>query len=113
MTGGDLPYLRHILDAIDRIESYTAGGRESFQAEPMVRDAVLRNLEIVGEAVKNVSRALRDRSPHVPWQQVAGLRDVLIHQYFGVDLYLVWEIVEHRLPTLKQAIHDLLDAEGR
>jgi uncharacterized protein with HEPN domain len=78
----------------------------------MVRDAVLRNLEIVGEAVKNVSSALRNRSSHVPWQQVAGLRDVLIHQYFGVDLDLVWEIVEHRLSALKQPIRNLIATEG-
>jgi uncharacterized protein with HEPN domain len=108
----DLPYLRHILDAIELIESYTQGGREGFRTEPMVRDAVLRNLEIVGEAVKNLSGDLRTRSGHVPWQQVAGLRDVLIHQYFGVDLDLVWEIVEHRLPVLKQAIRDLIETEG-
>ena len=108
----DLLYLRHIVGAIELIESYTQGGRESFRDEPMVRDAVLRNLEVIGEAVKNVSRALRGRSSHVPWQQVAGLRDVLIHQYFGVDLDLVWEIVEHRLPALKQAIRDLIATEG-
>ncbi len=107
----DLLYLRHVLEAIDLIESYTESGRDGFRAEPMVRDAVLRNLEIIGEAVKNVSRELRARSGHVPWQQIAGLRDVLIHQYFGVDLDLVWEIVEQRLPTLKRVIRDLLEAE--
>ncbi len=75
MRDDDLLYLRHVLEAIELIESYTENGKDSFRDEPMVRDAVLRNLEIIGEAVKNVSREFRARSGHVPWQQIAGLRD--------------------------------------
>jgi uncharacterized protein with HEPN domain len=108
----DQVYLRHIRDAIELIESYTARGRDAFLSEPIVRDAVLRNLEVIGEAVKNPSTEVRSRRPGVPWQRVAALRDVLIHEYFGVDLGLVWEIVEHRLPELKRDVVALL-AEGR
>jgi uncharacterized protein with HEPN domain len=75
----------------------------------MIRDAVIRNLEVIGEAVKNISDELRHRCPSVPWQRVAGLRDVLIHQYFGVNPELVWQITQHRLPELKQEVERLLD----
>jgi uncharacterized protein with HEPN domain len=77
-----------------------------------VRDAVLRNLEVIGEAAKNLSREIRSRRSDVPWRQIAALRDVLIHQYFGVDLNLVWEIVEGRLPALKRDVEALLSEIG-
>jgi uncharacterized protein with HEPN domain len=104
----DQAYLRHIRDAIELIETYTARGRDAFLGEPMVRDAGLRNLEVIDEAVKNLSTEIRSRRPGVPWQRVSALRDVLIHEYFGVDLGLVWEIIEHRLPELKRDIVALL-----
>jgi uncharacterized protein with HEPN domain len=104
----DRVYLGHILEAVQLIESYTARGREMFLADRMVRDAVLRNLEVIGEAVKNVSPGLRSRRPDVPWQRIAAMRDVLIHQYFGVDPILVWEIIEQRLPQLKRGVESLL-----
>ncbi len=81
----------------------------------MIQDAVIRNLEIIGEAVKNLSADLRDRHPDIPWGRIAGLRDVLIHQYFGVRLQTVWNAVENRLPELKGHIESLLreiDNEG-
>ena len=73
------PYLRHILDAIGRIEGYTTGDRRRFDAEPIVQDAVIRNLEIIGEAVKRLGPETRALAPGVPWSQAAGMRDVLIH----------------------------------
>jgi len=106
----DKVYLQHILDAILSIEEYTAGGREEFLQRKMVRDAVIRNLEVIGEAVKNLSEDVRANCPAVPWQKVAGLRDVLIHQYFGVNPELVWQITESRLPELKQRVTELLNA---
>jgi uncharacterized protein with HEPN domain len=78
----------------------------------MAQDAVVRNLEIIGEAVKNLSPGLRTRHPSVPWQQIAGLRDVLIHQYFGVNLELVWQVVEQRLPGLGQQVQRLIEKGG-
>ncbi len=104
----DRVYLEHVRDAIERIERYTADGREQFDADTMVQDAVIRNLEIIGEAVKQVSQDTRDLQPHIPWKQIAGMRDVLIHHYFGVKLETVWEVVRQHLSPLKAAINALL-----
>ena len=80
-------------DAIDRALKYTEPGREAFLADPMTQDAVIRNLEIIGEAAKRVPEASRARAPHLPWREMAGMRDKLVHDYFGVDLELVWDVV--------------------
>lgn len=101
-------YLSHIEDAISSIQEYVAGGKEAFLANKMIQDAVIRNLEIIGEAVKKISPDTRARAPEVPWKQISGLRDVLIHDYFGVDLGTVWLVVENRLPALKLQIRNLL-----
>lgn len=106
----DQVYLRHILEAIDSVGEYTTGGREMFFAQKIIQGAVIRNLEIIDEAVKNFSVALRQRSPDTLWQQIAGLRDVLIQQYFGVDLNLVWKVVDQRLPEVREQIVRLLCA---
>lgn len=104
----DEVYLSHIRDAIAQIQMYTTDGRESFFRNTMIQDAVVRNLEIIGEAVKHVSAELRDRNPEIPWQRVAGMRDVLIHNYLGVDLKLVWDVVQNRLPDLLRQIEQIL-----
>ena len=104
----DKVYLAHIDDAITQILSYTAGGRDAFMKNRMIRDAVVRNLEIIGEATKNLSDEAKGRRPEIPWRRVAGLRDVLIHDYMGVDLEEVWRTVEQRLPALRTAVQQLL-----
>jgi len=76
----------------------------------MVQDAVIRNLEIIGEAVKNLPPDLRKRYPRLPWSKIVALRNVLIHEYFGVDLEIVWQIVTKRLPVLKQSVNHMLSA---
>jgi uncharacterized protein with HEPN domain len=104
----DHVFLAHIRDAIARIESYTQGGRDTFFADTKTQDAVIRNLEVIGEAVKNLSADLRAKHPEVPWTRVAGMRDVLIHGYFGVRLETVWNAVENRLPELKRYVAALV-----
>ena len=104
----DRVYLLHIAEAIASIQDYAAVGKNDFFARKMVQDAVIRNLEIIGEAVKHISPQTRLLAPEVPWQKIAGLRDVLIHDYFGVDLETVWLVVEKRLPPLAQHIALLL-----
>lgn len=101
-------YLVHMLECIQKIERFTAAGREHFLAEELVQDAVLRNFEVIGEAAKRLDDAYRAAHPEIPWRALAGLRDVLIHQYEGVDLERVWAIVECELPVLKKAIATLL-----
>ncbi len=97
-------YLHHILEAIQKIESYTAAGRDSFMKTAMVQDAVIRNLEIIGEAAKQLSEGFKKRNADIPWRNVSGLRDILIHHYMGVDLEKVWNVVEQNLPQLKQTL---------
>jgi uncharacterized protein with HEPN domain len=106
----DRVYLAHVRDAIERINAFTSGGRDQFFADPMVQDAVIRNLEVIGEAVKCLSDELRSANPNVPWKQIAGMRDVLIHHYFGVKLETVWQVVVEHLPPLRERVLQLLDA---
>lgn len=103
----DRVYLGHIREAIRDIEQYGSVGRDAFMADRMRQDAVIRKLEIVGEAVKKLSDDTRQRRSEIPWKQIAGMRDRLTHDYFGVDLGLVWVVVERELPTLKAAIEAL------
>ena len=104
----DRVYLLHIRDAVQRVQRYTADGREDFFADEKTRDAVIRNLEIIGEAAKQLSEPTRSQQADIPWKQISGMRDVLIHHYFGVKLDTVWEVVEKHLPPLAAAIDKLL-----
>lgn len=104
----DKLYLTHILECIKNIESYIPNGKDDFFSSKLIQDAVIRNLEIIGEATKQISKELRDQNPHVPWREMAGLRDVLIHHYFGVDNEIVWNVVEKELPALKEKIRKIL-----
>lgn len=104
----DRVYLLHIRDAIDRILAYTEDGKESFFSDTKTQDAVVRNLEIIGEAVKNISPELRLSQTDVPWKKMAGMRDKMIHEYFGVNLRVVWNVVEQFLPGLRREITTML-----
>ena len=97
-------YLSNIKECIERIEEYTKGGKEEFMQNKMIQDAVIRNFEIIGEATKRLSPELRSKYSDVPWQQMAGLRDVLIHDYLKVNLNLVWQIIEQNLSDLKRQV---------
>lgn len=105
----DRIYLLHIRDAIQYIGEYTVAGQESFLADRKTQDAVVRNLEILGEATKRLSLSLKDAHPDISWKPMAGMRDKLIHDYFGIDLKLVWDVVERDLPTLQIKILKILE----
>lgn len=101
----DLTYLEHILDSIGKINLYTRGiSKEDFQAATMVQDAVIRQFEIIGEAAKRVSEELKQENPGVPWKDMAGMRDVLIHDYIDVEIDVVWKTVQDYLPALERQI---------
>ena len=98
-------YLEDIREAVDRIQEYVQGiTRDAFVAERMRFDAVIRNLEVIGEAVKQVPDSVRQNYPDVEWRKIAGLRDILIHKYFNINVEIIWDIVESKLPTLKAQI---------
>ncbi|NMG04442.1 DUF86 domain-containing protein [Azoarcus taiwanensis] len=102
-------FLRHILLCLDKIATYTSEGRDAFLVDSRTQDAVIRNLEIIGQAVKDLgTQNLSHLEPEVPWHQIAGLRNVLAHQYLGVDIALVWRVVEDHLPALRSAVENAL-----
>ena len=103
MKKDDSVYLRHILDAILKIEEYTKEvDYRSFTQNTLIQDGVIRQLEIIGEATKRLSTALRSKYANIPWKKIAGIRDKLIHDYFGVDIDAVWDTLKQDLPALKE-----------
>jgi len=98
----DQVYLKHILDAIEKIETYVSVGHDIFISTSHWQDATIRQLEIIGEATKRLSQNLCSKHAKVPWRRIAGLRDVLIHNYMGVDLTTVWKVTQRDIPTLKK-----------
>jgi len=105
-------YLQDIVAAMESIEVFIEGlNFEMFQADDKTASAVIRKLEIIGEAVKQVPKEIRQKYPHIPWREMAGMRDKLIHFYFGVDYLLVWGAITNRIPEIKQEVQKILTQE--
>jgi uncharacterized protein with HEPN domain len=104
----DRLYLISIIESAERIIGYVKDGRDSFMASSLIQDATIRNFETIGEAAKQISAELRHAHPEIPWREVVGFRDVLIHDYLRVDIDEVWNIVESDLPELQQKLAAIL-----
>jgi len=103
----DRLYLVHVLECINRIERYTAEGKEAFMADERTQDAVLRNLQVLSESTQRLSPDLKAAHPEVDWRGISGFRNVLVHDYLGINLIRVWEIVEGDLSDLKERINNI------
>jgi len=101
-------YLIHIRECIARIESYLPGSRDAFMASTMVQDAILRNLQTLAESTQRLSDALKGKHPEIDWRSISGFRNVLVHDYLGVDVARIWEIVDRSLPDLKIKVEAML-----
>lgn len=102
-------FLQHIVESIHLIEEYSLHlTPEKFQANYAMQDAIIRRLEIIGEAVKNIPISFKAKYPEIPWKQMAGMRDILIHEYFDVDLSLTWSVVQRELPPIKKKLLAIL-----
>ena len=114
MKRDDTVYLSHIRDASDRIAYYLQGiSRAKFDKNLLLQDGVIRQLEIIREAIKRVFKDLRDAYPEIPWQDIAGMRDKLIHDYFGVDVDTVWLTAKDDIPILKDQVVRILGDLGK
>jgi uncharacterized protein with HEPN domain len=104
----DTIYLQHILECIRRIEEHVQIGRDGFFASHTLQDAALRNLQTMTEATQRLSDGAKVTQPHIPWQQIAAFRNILVHNYLGIDMEQVWTIIQRDIPPLKQAVMLLL-----
>ena len=113
MSRGVEILLGEILEAVQLLQRYTEGlSYDAFAEDVEKQDAVVRRLEIIGEAVKGLPESLRAKYPDVPWRDIAGARDIMIHEYFRVDLELAWEMVQDDLPALAAEVSKILKDEG-
>lgn len=109
MSKSDLIYIYHIRDSINKILEYTLGTDvNSFSLNSMMQDAIIRQIEIIGEASSKLSKTFRDSNSQIPWKNIIGMRNKLIHDYFGVDVMAIWETVVNDIPSLKKNIEEIL-----
>ena len=103
-------YIDHILNCVNKIRSYTKNMSEKqFLESDLIQDAVIRNFEIIGEATKQLSKEFRNTHKHIPWRDIAGMRDILIHDYIGVDIWAVWDTVKKYIPELKINLEQIVE----
>jgi uncharacterized protein with HEPN domain len=105
----DRAYLGHILEAVERILAYGNEGEGTFRQELKTQDAIIRNLQVMGEAVKKISAATRSAHPEIPWKDIPGMRDRVVHDYFGVSLDIVWDVVKNHVPPLREKLRLVLE----
>ena len=106
-------YLIHILECVSRVAQYTAGGKDEFFRDSKTQDAVIRNLQVLAESSQRISPTLKGEHPEVGWEKIAGFRNVLVHEYLGINLARVWEVVELHVPELKQRVIELPKGLGQ
>ena len=104
----DTVYLRHIAECVRRIEENVASGKTEFLNSHAIQDATLRNLQTMSEATQRLSEAAKLTQPKVEWSKISAFRNVLVHNYLGIDLELIWKVIEDDLPTLKRAVEKML-----
>jgi uncharacterized protein with HEPN domain len=97
-----------MLEAIKRIEKYAARGRHAFAGDELIQTYVVHNLQIFGEAAFKLSSEYRDQYPEIPWAKIMGMRHILVHDYFAIDLEIVWNVVENELPILKKKLQEII-----
>jgi len=106
-------YVQDIYDSINEIEDFINGmDFEEFIKDKKTINAVTRSVEVVGEAAKKIPKSLRDNYPMIPWKKMSGMRDKLIHEYFGIDLEILWKVVKEDMPSLEKAIKDVIKDLG-
>lgn len=111
---GEFEYLADIIESIKRVDSYVKGvTQKKFFQDTKTQDAVIRNIEVIGEAVRGLPAEFKRKHKEVEWAKIAGMRNRLIHLYFGVDLDIVWDVVKNRLPGLREKIHGILAERGK
>jgi uncharacterized protein with HEPN domain len=102
--------LLDILEAIERIEKYASQGREAFSQDELIQVWIVHHLQIIGEAAQSLDSKLKEAFPEIPWAKVIGMRNILVHQYFGIDTEIVWAVVQDELSTLKDRVKAMLMA---
>jgi uncharacterized protein with HEPN domain len=110
MNKDDTVYLRHIIECIRRIAEDIVEGRERFLESHTLQDAVLRNLQVMAESTQRLSEATKATQPDVEWRKIAAFRNILVHDYLGIDLETVWDITQRDIPELKLAVEEMLSA---
>ena len=105
-------WLNDIHEAIERIERYSAHGRETFEQDELIQTWVIHHLQVIGEACRSLEPEFREQHAEIPWSQIIGMRHILVHRYFNIDVETVWAVVERDLPELKRQIAAILNTSG-